>query len=34
VFLSEPIADIIAVTTTAIMFAVQFKKAINALEIK
>lgn len=29
VFLAEPVADLIAVTTTAILFAVQFKKALQ-----
>ena len=32
VYLAEPIADVIAVTFTAILFSVQFKKAMNALE--
>lgn len=32
VFLAEPVADCIAVTTTAIMFAYQFKKAMKKLE--
>ena len=31
VFLAEPIADILAVTTTAILFAVQFRKALAQL---
>lgn len=34
VFLAEPVADIIAVTTTAILFAWQFKKAMRKLEEK
>ena len=32
VYLAEPIADIIAVTFTAVLFAVQFHKAIKKLE--
>ena len=32
VYLAEPVADAIAVTFTAILFAVQFKKAMKALE--
>ena len=32
VYMAEPIADIIAVTFTALLFTVQFKKAMNALE--
>lgn len=32
VFLAEPVADILAVMTTAIMFAVQFKRAMKQLE--
>lgn len=31
VYLAEPVADIIAVTFTAILFSVQFRKAMNAL---
>lgn len=31
VFLAEPVADIIAVTITGIMFAVQFKKVLKEL---
>ena len=31
VFMAEPIADFIAVTATAILFILQFKKAINLL---
>ncbi|MGN0135314.1 MATE family efflux transporter [Anaerotignum sp.] len=34
VFLAEPVADFIAVTTTAILFAWQFKKAMKDLEAK
>ncbi|WMI81141.1 MATE family efflux transporter [Anaerotignum sp. MB30-C6] len=32
VFLAEPVADMIAVTTTAILFTIQFKKAMSKLE--
>ena len=32
VFLAEPVADIVAVTTTAILFAWQFQKAMKQLE--
>ena len=32
VFLAEPVADILAVTTTAILFTVQFKRAMKQLE--
>ena len=32
VFLAEPVADFLAVCTTAGMFAVQFKKSMRALE--
>lgn len=32
VFLAEPVADIIAVSTTLIMFSIQFRKATKALE--
>lgn len=32
VFLAEPVADFVAVTTTAILFAWQFKKAMKQLE--
>ena len=32
VYLAEPVADAIAVTFTAILFAVQFKKAINIIK--
>ena len=28
VFLAEPVADMLAVTTTAVLFGVQFKKVI------
>ena len=34
VFLAEPVADFIAVTTTAILFAWQFKKAMNGLGLE
>src|SRR5699024_2541709 len=34
VFLAEPVADVLAVCTTATMFAVHFKKSMNALEEK
>lgn len=34
VYLAEPIADIIAVSFTAILFSVQFKKAMNSLKEK
>ena len=34
VFLAEPVADFVAVTTTAILFAWQFKKAMRGLEEK
>ena len=30
VYTAEPVADVIAVTFTAILFAIQFKKALNA----
>jgi len=33
VYLAEPIADIIAVTFTCILFSVQFKKALRAMEV-
>lgn len=33
VFMAEPVADIIAVTTTAILFYIQFKKAMNEISI-
>jgi Na+-driven multidrug efflux pump len=33
VYLAEPVADMIAVTFTTILFAVQFKKAMKAMEI-
>lgn len=32
IFMAEPIADIIAVTTTAVMFAVQFKRSMKEIE--
>jgi len=32
VFLAEPVADLLAVTTTAILFSVQFRAAMRALE--
>ena len=32
VFLAEPLADVLAVCTTAAMFAVQFKKSMAELE--
>ena len=32
VFLAEPVADFVAVTTTAILFAWQFKNAMKQLE--
>ena len=31
VYMAEPVADIIAVTFTAILFAVQFKKAMQEI---
>jgi putative MATE family efflux protein len=34
VFLAEPIADIITVATTSVLFAVQFRKATKALEMQ
>ena len=34
VYLAEPIADAIAVTFTAILFAVQFKKTLRSIGIK
>lgn len=34
VYLAEPIADFVAVSFTAILFAVQFKKALNRISIK
>lgn len=33
VFMAEPVADIIAVATTAILFYIQFKKAMNEISI-
>ena len=32
VFLAEPVADILAVTTTAVMFFFQFRKAMDSIE--
>jgi hypothetical protein len=32
VYLAEPIADAIAVTFTAILFAIQFKKSLKGLK--
>ena len=34
VYLAEPIADIIAVTFTAILFRFQFKRAIKKIELE
>ena len=34
VYLAEPIADVISVVFTSILFAVQFKKAIEKLQTK
>ena len=34
VYLAEPVADIIAVTFTAILFAVQFKKSLKKVEME
>ena len=34
VYMAEPIADVIAVTFTAILFTVQFKKALKSLTIE
>ena len=31
VYMAEPIADVIAVTFTAVLFAVQFKKALKGM---
>ena len=31
VYMAEPVADVIAVTFTAVLFAVQFKKALKSL---
>ena len=31
VYAAEPVADLIAVTFTAILFAIQFKKALNSM---
>ena len=33
VYLAEPVADVIAVTCTAILFATQFRKALHKLEV-
>ena len=33
VYMAEPVADIIAVTFTAILFAFQFKKAMKEIEL-
>ena len=32
VFLAEPIADVLAVCTTSVMFSIQFKKSMAELE--
>jgi len=32
VYMAEPVADVIAVTFTAILFGIQFKKALKKLE--
>ena len=32
VFLAEPVADLLAVTTTAILFTVQFRRAMSQLD--
>ena len=34
VYIAEPVADVLAVSFTAILFTVQFKKAMNWLELK
>jgi len=34
VYLAEPIADVLAVTFTAVLFSFQFKKALKSLEAK
>ena len=34
VYLAEPVADIIAVTFTVILFAVQFKKSLKIVEME
>ncbi len=34
VYLAEPVADVLAVSFTAILFAVQFKKALNSIDNK
>ena len=33
VYMAEPVADFIAVTFTAILFSVQFKKALAAIRL-
>ena len=33
VYMAEPVADLIAVTFTAILFTIQFKKALKSLTI-
>ena len=33
VYMAEPVADVIAVTFTAILFSVQFKKAMKEMEL-
>lgn len=32
VYLAEPVADVLAVTFTAVLFSVQFKKSLQKLE--
>ena len=32
VFLAEPVADVLAVSTTAVLFSQQFKRSMTALE--
>ncbi len=34
VYTAEPVADVIAVTFTAILFTIQFKKALNSLRVE
>ena len=34
VYTAEPVADMIAVTFTAILFTIQFKKALNSLRVE
>ena len=34
VYTAEPVADVIAVTFTAILFTIQFKKALKSLTIE